>query len=219
LRALKAHAQNLRNLAFSPDDQTLATVADDRFLKLWDVATRTLRAETVIPGQLAVPGFNVPLVWSPDGRTLALANSMEIMIYDGVSGRLLKTLNPGELVYSMRFSAAGDVLVSAAADYQLTFWNPRSGMLVNQIPTSHQVGVYDMSFSPDGRTLATVVDRVKLWSLTTRQEVSTLEGHQQNIFSAMFSPTGDLLVTADYEGSIRLWAARSFREIDGGRDH
>jgi WD40 repeat protein len=87
--------------------------------------------------------------------------------------------------------------------------------LQHRVPTSHQESVYDLAFSPDGRTLVTVVDRVKLWSLATHQEVSTFDGHQRNIFAALFSPTGNLLVTADYEGSVRLWSAQSFQAIDG----
>jgi len=96
------------------------------------------------------------------------------------------------------------------------FLNPVSGALVDRVPTSHREGPYDVCFSPDGRTMATVVDRVKLWSRATRQEVSTLEGHERNIFAALFSPDGNLLVTADYEGSVRLWSAQPFEESDGG---
>jgi len=69
-------------------------------------------------------------------------------------------------------------------------------------------------FSPDGRALVTVVDSVKLWSVSTRQEVATLRGHTRNIFAARFSPDGNLLVTADYTGAVRLWSAPPFHEID-----
>jgi WD40 repeat protein len=116
----------------------------------------------------------------------------------------------------MRFSPDGGVLVAAHEDFHLVFWNPISGALVDRVPTSHQETAYDICFSPDGRTMATVIDRVKLWSRATRQEVSTLEGHERNIFAALFSPDGNLLVTADYEGSVRLWSAPPFKESDGG---
>ncbi|MEO7600127.1 MAG: serine/threonine-protein kinase, partial [Opitutus sp.] len=193
LRTLNAHANNVRNLAFSPDGGTLATVADDGILKLWEVSTRTLRAETGIPGQLAPADWNVPLDWSPDGQTLALANSTAIMLYDGVNGRLMRTLDQGGLIFSMRYAPDGGVLVAAHEDFNLMFWNPASGALIDRVPSSHQDSAYDICFSPDGRTLATVIDRVKLWSRPTRQEVSTLEGHERSIFAALFSPDGNLL--------------------------
>jgi WD40 repeat protein len=65
--------------------------------------------------------------------------------------------------------------------------------------------------------MVTVVDQVKLWSVATRQEVSTLRGHNHKISAALFSPDGNLFVTADFGGAVRLWSALPFEAIDGGK--
>jgi WD40 repeat protein len=62
--------------------------------------------------------------------------------------------------------------------------------------------------------MVTVVDQVKLWSVATRQEVSTLRGHNHKISAALFSPDGNLFVTADFGGAVRLWSALPFEAID-----
>ena len=41
--------------------------------------------------------------------------------------------------------------------------------------------------------------------------------HNHNIFAALFSPDGNLFVTGDYGGAVRLWPALTFETIDGGR--
>jgi WD40 repeat protein/serine/threonine protein kinase len=212
---LSAHAKRMRNVAFSPDGRTLATVADDGILKVWNVASRTLLHAISIPGALAPRNVNAALVWSSDGRVLAIANDTAIMLHDAANGRLLRTLDPKGLVYSLRFSPDDRLLVSAQQNHQMAFWDTRSGALLDLNATSHQEGAYDICFSPDGRTFVTVVDQVKLWSVATRQEVSTLRGHQHNIFAALFSPTGNLFVTADYGGGVRFWAALPFEAMDG----
>jgi WD40 repeat protein len=210
----KAHGQRVRNVVFSAAGDALATVGDDGILKVWDAGSRALRFESGVPGALPGHDFNVPLVWTSDGQMLAVATADHILIYSGVTGRLLRTLDPEGLVYSMRFTADDHILVSGQEDFDVAFWNPRDGTLVDSVASSHQEGIYEFCFSPDGRTLVSMVDQVKLWSLATRQEVSTLRGHERNIFTGLFSPDGNLLVTGDYGGAVWLWAARPFDEID-----
>lgn len=214
-RVWVAHMQQVRNLAFSPDDRRIATVGDDGILKLWDTATGALLSEAGIPNHRFEADFNVPLVWSSDGRMLAIANQATIFVHDGNDARWLRNLEAGRHVYSMRFSSTDPrLLVSTQEDQTLAFWDAASGGPPDRIRTSHQEGVYDLCFSPDGRTLVSVIDDVKLWNLATRQEVATLDGHERGVFATRFSPDGNAIVTADYGGTVRLWSALPFEEID-----
>ena len=186
-------------------------------VKLWQVESGRQLAEARVAGELAGEIFGVPLAWSADGSMLAAASANAITLYESAGLRQLRTLEAGSTVYCVNFTPDGRLLLSAQLDLHLTFWDPRNGTRLAHIPTSHQEGAYDMCFSPDGRTLATTVDNVKLWSVATRQEVATLRGHTRNIFAARFSPDGNLLVTSDYEGAVRLWPAPPFEEIGGGQ--
>ncbi len=63
-----------------------------------------------------------------------------------------------------------------------------------------------MSFSPDGKQLATAGDdgTARVWNLTGEQ-VAELKGHQGIVYSVSFSPDGKQLATAGDDGTARVW--------------
>ncbi len=71
----------------------------------------------------------------------------------------------------------------------------------------HKEGVYGVSFSPDGQTLASASadNTIKLWSLDGRL-LRTLEGHSKAVKSVSFSPNGQTLVSASEDGTVKLWS-------------
>jgi WD40 repeat protein len=76
LRAtLRGHIQAVFSVAFSPDGKTLATGADDRKVKLWNIATQQEVATLKLPGACRSVKF------SPDGRTLAVGYIVEPETY------------------------------------------------------------------------------------------------------------------------------------------
>ena len=64
-----------------------------------------------------------------------------------------------------------------------------------------------MAFSPDGKRLATGSENnlVKLWDLTSGQEVLTLRGHSNLVTSVAFSPDGKRLATASFDNTAKIW--------------
>jgi WD40 repeat protein len=81
--------------------------------------------------------------------------------------------------------------------------------------TGHKNGVFNVTFSPDGKYLATASKdhSVKLWDAATGDEIRTYRGHTGTVYSVCFSPDGKRLASASEDRTIRIWDAGSEKEL------
>ena len=71
-----------------------------------------------------------------------------------------------------------------------------------------------VAFSPDGSLLASGSQGiVKLWDVSTRQEVATLTGHSGWVYSVVFSPDGSLLASGSWDKTVKLWDVSKCQEV------
>ncbi len=72
----------------------------------------------------------------------------------------------------------------------------------------HSESVYSLAFSPDGKYLASCSrdKKIKLWSLESQKEVTTLQGHSSDVYSVAFSPDGKYLASCSQDKTVKLWS-------------
>jgi WD40 repeat protein len=70
----------------------------------------------------------------------------------------------------------------------------------------HKGGVYSVSFSPDGRTIASGSDdkTVRLWGIDGTPR-AVLRGHNSRVTSVIFSPDGRTIASGSEDRTVRLW--------------
>jgi tetratricopeptide (TPR) repeat protein len=71
----------------------------------------------------------------------------------------------------------------------------------------HTGRVNGLSFSPDGRHLATgSADRtIKVWDAATGKEFANLRGHTDSVSAVDYSPDGTRLVSSSADGTVKIW--------------
>jgi WD40 repeat protein/tRNA A-37 threonylcarbamoyl transferase component Bud32 len=85
----------------------------------------------------------------------------------------------------------------------------------------HESDVYHVTFSPDGKQLATCgADAMaRVWDAGSGRELLRLRGHQGDVNWISFSRDGGRLATAGDDGTVRLWDRATGRELDCVAEH
>jgi WD40 repeat protein/tRNA A-37 threonylcarbamoyl transferase component Bud32 len=87
----------------------------------------------------------------------------------------------------------------------LSGWNGAAKLVERTL--AHGASVNAVSFSPDGRRLATVSDEktARLWDMAKGALLSAPIRHETTIRAITFSPDGGLIATASDDGMVRRW--------------
>jgi hypothetical protein len=125
LRDAHAHDGSITALAQSADGHLLVTGGNDRTVRVWDATT--LKAIAMLP---SVNGTVLAAAFSPDGRSLAIAASRQIELWDTRSWHRGEPLGRTQSWFDAAFSHNGDRLVTAGEDGTLRVWDPRTTAVV-----------------------------------------------------------------------------------------
>ena len=206
--AWQAHTAAVQALAFSPDEQVLATGSWDGTVKLWNLERGVLLWQEKHTSSVQC------LAFTPDGLILASGeDDATIQLWEVSTGRHLQTLSgQSSPVYALAWNLDGRLLVSGGFDGTISLWQIQGGQathpdIATHILMGHRGPVRSVAFSPDGRMLASgSFDRtVKLWDVGTAEERGTLTGHTAPVNAVAWSADGRLLASGSRDQMIWLW--------------
>jgi len=205
----------IRSVSFSPDNKYLATGAEDKTVKVWDIENKRL-CHTFVGHELDIYSLD----YSKDGNLIVSGSGdKKAKIWDLEKGECLFTLGNDEVgpkdgVTSVAFSPDGRLVAAGSLDRIVRVWDAQTGYFLERYE-GHLDSVYAVAFSPDGKSLASgSLDKtLKLWDLSGSRSRSrcrsTFSGHKDFVLSVAFSPDGNWLISGSKDRSVQFWDPRS----------
>src|SRR5262249_29205496 len=141
-------------------------------------------------------------------------------------GKTMVTL-PRPLGFSAAFSPDGKMLALAGLNGAIDLFRVPSGEYIATLDRytpslapcgiwQHPQRIHSVTFSPDGKTLASASEdgKVILWDVALRRDVVSLEGHSDVVSSVFFSPDNNTLASGSWDKTVKLWKLHPEKKLE-----
>lgn len=221
--SVSAHEGAIWSLQVHPDGRSVVTGSADKTAKFWDFkivqeqvlgTTRTTPKLKLVQSKiLKVSDDILSLKFSPDSKVLAVAlldSTVKVFFTDSL--KLYLNLYGHKLpVLSMDISYDSKLIVTSSADKNIRIWGLDFGDCHKAL-FAHQDSILQVAFVPhnsDGNGhnfFSTSKDRtIKYWDAVKFEQIQRISGHYGEIWALAVSHSGNFIVSASHDKSIRVW--------------
>lgn len=217
----------IRSVCFSPDGKFLATGAEDRLIRIWDIAQKKI--------VMVLQGHEqdiYSLDYFPSGDKLVSGSGdRTVRIWDLRTGQCSLTLSIEDGVTTVAVSLNdGKFIAAGSLDRAVRVWDAETGFLVerldseNELGTGHKDSVYSVVFTRDGHGVVSgSLDRsVKLWNLSSGQSNTNAEakpvpgtcevtytGHKDFVLSVATTRNDEYILSGSKDRGVLFWDTKS----------
>ncbi|ODH53661.1 hypothetical protein GX48_00079 [Paracoccidioides brasiliensis] len=223
LDTIQAHEGPIWALHVHPDGKSIVTGSADKTAKFWDfkvvqeeiLGTKrtTPRLKLVHTRTLKVNDDILSIRFSPDARLIAVAlldNTVKVFFVDTL--KLFLILYGHKLpVLNMDISYDSKLIVTCSADKNVRLWGLDFGDC-HKAFFAHQDSIMAVAFIPNNNEgnghhffSASKDHVIKYWDGDKFEQIQKLEGHHGEIWSLAVSRSGEFVVSASHDKSIRIW--------------
>jgi len=202
MRVISGHLGWVRSLAVEPDNKWFASGAGDRTIKIWDLATGTLRL--TLTGHIStVRGLAV----SPRHPYLfSCGEDKMVKCWDLETNKVIRHYH-GHLsgVYALSLHPTLDVLVTGGRDGVARVWDMRTRSNIHVLG-GHTGTISDLRCQEaDPQVITSSLDStVRLWDLAAGKTMGVLTHHKKGVRALTLHPTEFTFASAS-TGSIKQW--------------
>ncbi|MEO6024842.1 MAG: hypothetical protein ABIP64_17365, partial [Burkholderiales bacterium] len=228
-KVLVGHRDIVASVAFAADRKSVASIAKDGQLIVWDLETGLQRyainasprrqspstvirsGDTTQPSLALTMQSTIPVVVDASTGTVPEAT---VVAADTVTrnaatnrGKKKHRKHHWEGVTALAVSPDGTLLGGVSSTGKIELRYAATGATRIVIPRKFAAAVSGVAFSADSRRLLSVGQdtEVHSWDVVSGNESLTLRGHEHPIRAIAASPSGDLLASAGEDTRIMLW--------------
>ncbi|KAI1268657.1 WD40-repeat-containing domain protein [Xylariaceae sp. FL1019] len=210
----------IRSVCFSPDGKYLATGAEDKLIRVWDIANRTIR-NTFAGHEQDIYSLD----FARDGRTIASGSGdRTVRLWDIENSSNILTLTIEDGVTTVAISPDTKFVAAGSLDKSVRVWDIMQGYLLERLegPDGHKDSVYSVAFSPSGKELVSgSLDKtIKMWELSTSRIngnagpkggrcIKTFEGHRDFVLSVALTPDANWVMSGSKDRGVQFWDPRT----------
>jgi len=201
IKTFKGHTQSINSVTFSHDGRIIASTSEDGMMKLWSINGKEIKT-------LYDQGDGVS--FSPDAQTIVIHRNGDLILRR-LDGSFIKSYSSSySSKQSLVFSSDGQIIHSAGFSGAVIYpsiLEINTEKRVNLSFTGHTNTVNSVSFSPDGKTLASGSEdkTVKIWNLENKNFQISNENEANEINEVSFSPNGQLVASIINNKEVKLW--------------
>lgn len=202
MRVISGHLGWVRALAVEPGNKWFASGAGDRTIKIWDLATGSLRL--TLTGHIStVRGLAV----SPRHPYLfSCGEDKMVKCWDLETNKVIRHYH-GHLsgVYTLALHPTLDVLVTGGRDGVARVWDMRTRSNIHVL-SGHTGTVTDVKCQEaDPQVISSSLDStVRLWDLAAGRTMGVLTHHKKGVRALATHPT-EFTFASGSTGSIKQW--------------
>ncbi|KAI1281261.1 WD40-repeat-containing domain protein [Xylaria sp. FL0933] len=211
----------IRSVCFSPDGKYLATGAEDKLIRVWDIANRTIR-NTFAGHEQDIYSLD----FARDGRTIASGSGdRTVRLWDIENSTNILTLTIEDGVTTVAISPDTKYVAAGSLDKSVRVWDIHQGYLLERLegPDGHKDSVYSVAFSPSGKELVSgSLDKtIKMWELSSGGRpmgnnapkggrcIKTFEGHRDFVLSVALTPDASWVMSGSKDRGVQFWDPRT----------
>ena len=204
--------KKIHSLSFSPNGTLLAVAGrSEEKVMVWDMATQKLIGR--LSSQKA-PGIPGRFQFSPDSRQLVTYNLADQVVFLWDRQSFLEPVHQIRKRVGQSRLSPNNRLLAFPLGSTVEVWEVETETLRFVFAHDKDGPVWDLSFSSDGKRLATASSDLtaRIWDLTSGLELVRLP-HLHTVGKVAFASSNRILVTQEWGGSARGWDTNSGEEL------
>lgn len=205
MSAWPAHDRAITSMAISSDGKLMASVGEDRALKIWSTGSWSqLQNSSINASRLK------HLSWSSDSQNVAFVDEQNtVQVWNLQSMRLSHSLPHSTRVHGIAWHPNGHQLYTACDNNTIQMWNLRMDRVMATLE-GHTGPVHSLLFEPSFKAIVSGSSdhAIKLWSVEEKRLFQSLCTCKSPVFAMALSPNSSILATGHTDALVQL---RDFR--------